>query len=118
MTNSTFFFSYLITLLVCLGVTIGLLFLFRNGLRKFYKNLAGEGPIADFFVKLTNLVILLAGLSAALTGNYNTKEANWLTLTWDMANQLKESLNRLFVTFIILSVAFLIIQLMLKRSKK
>ena len=118
MTTSTFFFSYLITLLVCFGITIGMLLFFKSGLRRFYKNLAGEGPIADFFVKLTNLVVLLAGLSAALTGNYNTRDANWLTLTWDVADQLKESLNKLFITFIILAVVFLLVQLVLKRSKK
>ncbi len=70
-------------------------------------------------LRITKTVILLAGVSAAMTNVYDTGEkANWLTLTWDIAEQIKESLGNLFITMIILAISFLILHLLSKRTNK
>jgi len=62
---------------------------------------------------------LLGGLSAALTSGYNTgKEANWLTLIWNIAGQLNESLGRLFLILMILAIVFFILHLIARRTNK
>jgi len=117
MENSTFFQAYLITFIVCVLLTIGLINLMNKGLKSFFENLCNDNDIAKFFVKLTKIIILLAGLSAALTSYYNTTEtANWLTLTWNITDHLEELLFQLFVTLMILSVAFFILQLISRRT--
>ena len=62
---------------------------------------------------------LLGGLGASLSSGYNTGEdANWLTLTWDVAEQLEESLGRLFLTLMIFAIAFFILHLIARRTNK
>jgi hypothetical protein len=90
----------------------------NKGLKKYFENLGQDPDIAAFFVRLTRLIIILSGLSAALKSSYDTGEkANWLTLTWDAANQLKETLSNLFVVLIILAIAFFILHLIARRLK-
>ena len=119
MENSIFIQTYLITFVVCLTLTVGLIILINKGLKKFFENLSQDNDIAKFFIKLTNIIILLGGLGAALTSGYNTGEdANWLTLTWDIAEQLEESLGRLFWTLMIFAIVFFILHLIARRTSK
>jgi hypothetical protein len=119
MGNTTFLQTYLLTFMVCLTMTVGLIILINKGLKRFFENLSQDNEIAKFFVKLTNIIILLGGLSAALTSGYNTGEdANWLTLTWDVAEQMEDSLGRLFLTLMILAIAFFILHLIARRANK
>src|SRR6478735_2081777 len=97
MDNSTFIQAYLLTLVACIVITIGLIIILNKGLEKFFKNISQDNDIAKFFIKMTNLIIFLGGLSAALKADYSiTKESNWLTLTWNIAEQLEASLLQLF----------------------
>ncbi|MCH8318401.1 MAG: hypothetical protein IIA88_07865 [Bacteroidetes bacterium] len=119
MENSTFIQTYLLTFVVCLTLTVGLIILINKGLKRFFENLSQDNDIAKFFVKLTNIIILLGGLGAALKNGYYTGEdANWLTLTWDVVEQLEESLWRLFVTLMIFAIAFFILHLIARRTNK
>ncbi len=119
MENSTFFTAWFLTLLACIAITILLIYLIRKGLREFFENLSNDSQITSFFIRITNTVILLAGISAALTNVYDTGEkADWLTLTWNIADQVKETLGNLFVTLIILTVIFMVLHLISKRLNK
>jgi len=119
MESSTFFVAFLLTFLVCVIITVILILLINKGLNQFFSNVAKESDIARFFAKLTKIIIILAGVGKALAVGYNTgKEANWLTLTWDISRQLEESLSQLFVTFMILAVAFFLLHLLVKYTAK
>jgi hypothetical protein len=119
MENSTFIQAYLLTFVVCVALTIGLILIINKGLKSFFNNLSKDNDIAKFFSKLTNIIIFLGGLSAALSSFYNTtEEANWLTLTWDIAEQFEESLFRLFLTLMILAITFFILHLIARRTNK
>jgi len=119
MESSTFFLAYVLTFLICLAITIILILLIKKGLHQFFTNLTNESDISGFFVKLTKIIIILAGIGAALTGGYKTgQEANWLTLTWDISEQLERSLSQLFLTFIILAIAFFILHILGKFTDK
>lgn len=119
MENATFIKAYLITFVICTILTITLILLINKGLKKYFENLAQDKIIAKFFIKLSYLIILLGGISASLTSNYNTLDtANWLTLTWDVTDHLKELFERLFLIIIILSIAFFILHLWDKRTIK
>lgn len=119
MENTTFFQTYLLTFAGCMTLTVGLVILVNKGLKRFFENLSQDNDIAKFFLRLTNIIILLGGLGAALKSNYNTGEnANWLTLTWNIAEQIEESLGRLFVTLMIFAIAFFILHLIARRTDK
>ena len=119
MEKITFFQTYLLTFVVCITLTVGLIIIINKGLRRFFENLSQDNDIAKFFIKLTNIIILLGGLGAALTSGYDTSEdANWLTLTWDVAEQLEESLRQLFLTLMIFAIAFFILHLIARRVNK
>lgn len=119
MENSTFFQTYLLTFVVCVGLTVGLIILLNKGIKSFFENISKDNDIAKFFIKLTNIIILLGGLSAALGSYYNTAEtANWLTLTWNVAGHLEETLFQLFVTLMILAIVFFILHLIVRRANK
>jgi hypothetical protein len=119
MDKVTFLLSYLIVLTVCLALTVGLIFSLNKGLKKFFENLTQDPDIAKFFIKLTNLILFLAGFGAALKNAYDTGEkANWLTLIWDIAGHLENSLENLFITLIVFAVTFFILHLIAKRVNK
>ena len=119
MENSAFIQTYLITFTVCLILTVGLIIILNNGLKKYFENLCDDADIAKFFLKLTNTIILLGGIGAALKSGYTTGEhANWLTLTWDSAGQIQEALSRLFITLIIFAIVFFVLHLIARRINK
>ncbi len=119
MENSTFILAYLLTFIVCMVLTAGIILLINKGLKKFFESLCQDTDIAKFFIKITNIIILLGGIGAALSSGYITgTEANWLTLTWDVAEQVEETLGRLFLTMMILAVAFFILHLIARRANK
>src|SRR3972149_11289408 len=110
MEKSTFIQTYLLTFVFCLTLTVGLIILINKGLKRFFENLSQDHDIAKFFLKLTNIIILLGGIGAALKSAYSTGEgSNWLTLIWDSAGQAQESLGQLFLTLIILAITFFIL---------
>lgn len=120
MENSTLFQAYLLAFSICLFITIGLLLLFNKGLKIFFENLSDDKIIAEFFTKLTKVIILLGGISGGLGTTIvliSKIETNWLTLTWDLAEQIENSLVRLFYTLMILSVVFFILHLCVKKTK-
>lgn len=107
MEKTTFLVTYLVSFLVCAGVTLGLIALINKSLKVYFKQLCQNAQVADLFIRMTKIVILLAGLGAALTSNYTTNEkADWLSLTWNVAAQVKAALESLFIAFIILALAF------------
>jgi hypothetical protein len=117
MENATFLQAYLITLVACMIITFGLIFILRNGLRKFFASICQDTELADFFLKLTNLVIFFGGAGAALRSDYNaSKEANWLTLTWNVADQLNNALTIFFQILLALVVVFLILYLVARKK--
>jgi len=119
MGNSTFFLTYLLTFLFCIAVTVGLIYLVNKGLKRFFKVFSQDTEIARFFVRMTNIIILLGGIGAALKSGYNTGEkSNWLTLVWDSAAQIQESLGRLFTTLIVLTITFFILYMVSRLTKK
>ncbi len=119
MENSTFFLTYLLTFLFCIAVTVSLIYLANKGLKRFFKVFSQDNEIARFFVRMTNIIILLGGVSAALKSGYNTGEkSNWLTLVWDSAAQIQESLGRLFTTLIVLTITFFILYMVSRLTKK
>jgi hypothetical protein len=78
--------------------------------------LPGYGA-CGFFLKLTNLVIFFGGAGAALRSDYNaSKEANWLTLTWNVADQLNNALTIFFQILLALVVVFLILYLVARKK--
>jgi len=119
MSTSTFFTTYLITLIICLLITLAIIYFLNPGLKKFFDQISPDKEVSDFFAKITRTVMLLGGISGAFAANYNTGEnANWLTMTWDSAGQIKESLQQLFITLIILSVTFFILLIIEKKINK
>ena len=119
MEKSTFILTYLLTFSACLAVTVGLILLINKGLKKYFENLSGDADIARFFIKLTNAILLLCGVSAALPSVYDTAEsANWLTLTWDIAKHLESSLDKLYITLMIFAVVFFVLHLIARRINK
>ncbi len=119
MGNTMFLLLYLITFVICLILTIGLISILNKGLKKFFENLSQDADIAKFFVKLTKVIILFAGISAALTSSFHTSsDANWLTITWDVAGQLEHFLSQLFIIMMIFTIAFLILHLISRRISK
>ncbi len=119
MENSTFFLTYLLTFIFCVAITVGLIYLVNKGLKRFFKVFSNDTDIARFFVKLTNIIIILGGVGAALKNTYNVGEkSNWLTLIWDSAAQIQESLGRLFTTLIVLAITFFILHLVARLIKR
>jgi beta-lactamase regulating signal transducer with metallopeptidase domain len=119
MENSTFFKVYFLTLLISIALTITLIFLIQPGLKKYFENLSQDSEIAKFFLKLTNIILLLAGIGAALKSGYDTDEkANWLTLTWNSASQLQETLSRLSIILMIFAILFFILYLINRQLNK
>ena len=119
MENTIFLQTYILTFVVCITFTVGLVIFINKGLKQFFENMSQDKDIAKFFVKLTNIIIFVGGLGAALKSGYNTGEdSNWLTLMWDAADQFKESLGRLFLTLIIFSIAFFILHIVARRTNK
>ncbi len=118
--DKTFVFEiYLIVFAAGAVITIGLVRMLSKGMLRFYEHLCQDAEIAKFFVKLSNVVLVLGGVGAALTASYNmTEDANWLTLTWNAASQLQEVMSRLFIVLTIFAVAFFIVQAMLRRNSK
>jgi hypothetical protein len=119
MENSIFFQVYLLTLAVSFAVTIVIILLIQPGLKKYFDNLSHDTEIAKFFLKITNIILLLGGISAALKNNYNTDDkANWLTLTWNSADQLKETLGNLFLILMIFAIVFFVLHLINRQLNK
>jgi hypothetical protein len=119
MEKTTFLVTYLVSFLVCAGVTLGLIALINKSLKVYFKQLCQNAQVADLFIRMTKIVILLAGLGAALTSNYTTNEkADWLSLTWNVAAQVKAALESLFIAFIILALAFLVLHVCTRICKK
>jgi hypothetical protein len=119
MENSTFFKVYFLTLVLSLVLTVVLIILIRPGLKKYFENLSQDGEIAKFFLKLTNIILLFGGISAALKSSYSIDEkANWLTLTWNSTGQLQETLGRLSVLLMIFAIVFFILYLINKQLNK
>ena len=109
MQTSAFLTAYLVTLILCPVLTVAVIMMLNDGMKKFFESISPDPAISGFFSRVTRIVLLLAGLSGAVAANYNTGEkANWLTVTWDSAGLVKDSLEQLFITLIVLSVAFLI----------
>ena len=119
MQNSTFLTAYLLTLVICLVFTIALIAILNKGLKKFFNHISGDEEVAGFFTRLTTLILFLGGLSAGVGASYDTGEkANWLTIIWDAAKQVKDSLQQLFIAIMILSVTFFILLVIDRRINK
>jgi hypothetical protein len=119
MENSTFFQVYILTLILSLAITITVIILIQPGLKKYFENLSQDAEISNFFKKLTNIILLLGGLSAALKSGYDIDEkSNWLTVTWNSAGQLKETMGNLFLILMIFAIVFFILYLINKKLTK
>ncbi len=119
MEKTTFLITYLACFLVCAGITLGLIALIDKSLKAYFKQLCENARVADLFIRMTKIVVLLAGLGAALTADYTTNEkADWLSLTWNVAAQIKAALESLFMAFIILALAFLVLHVCTRIYKK
>lgn len=119
MDNSTFFLTYILTLVACIALTIGIIILLKPGLKKYFENLAQDADIAKFFFKITTIILLLGGIGAGLTNVYRAGEKkNWLTMTWDIASHLQKSFERLFISLMIFAISFLILHLIARRVIK
>ncbi len=119
MDKTLVFEIYLLVFAASAALTLGLIKMLGKGMHRFYEQLCQDAEIAKFFVKLSNVVMVLGGLGAALTASYNmTEDANWLTLTWNAASQLQEVMSKLFIVLTIFAVAFFIVQAMLRRNSK
>ena len=118
MDNLVFFQTYLFTLFVCIILTTGILILVNKGFKHYFENISQDSEIAKFFLKLTNIIIVLGGVGAALKSDYHTSEtANWLTLTWDAAEQLETTFSTIFIILMVFIVLFLILHLSARRIK-
>lgn len=119
MEKTTFLTVYIITFVGCLLLTLIIIKLLQKGLRRFLEKITQDAEISYFFSKLVSLVLFLGGFSAALSNSYVTDEkANWLTLSWDSVNQVRATLESLFTTLIIVSVVFLILELINRKLAK
>jgi hypothetical protein len=103
----------------CFALTVVIIFLINKGLKRYFEHFSQDNDIARFFIKLTNVIVLLGGTSAALSAGYNTGEnASRLTLIWDAAKQIEDSLTRIFITLIILGITLIILHLIARRTNK
>jgi len=119
MENSTFFLAYILILVASVVITLVVINFLRPGIKKFFGFLSPDEDVSGFLTRLTITVVLLGGLSGALAGHYNTGEnANWLTLIWDSAGQIRESLQQLFITLIILAITFSLLLMLAKRISR
>jgi hypothetical protein len=119
MENSTFFLAYISILAASVAITLAVISFLRSGIKKFFGYLSPDQEVSGFLTRLTVAVLLLGGLSGALAAHYNTGEnANWLTLAWDSAGQIRESLQQLFITLIILAVTFSLLLILAKRISR
>ncbi len=117
MDNWIFFQAYILGILVCLTLTLALIWFINKGLKRFFENLCQNEDIAKFFIRLTKIVLFLGGLSAGLENSYNTTEkANWLTVTWDSIDQVKESMYLLLILLTIFAVVFFILNLIDRKT--
>jgi hypothetical protein len=116
MENSTFFLTYLLTLVIILIITLVVINFLKPGIKNFFGYLCQDEEVSGFLARLTTTVIFLGGLSGAIAAHYNTGEkSNWLTLTWDSAGQFKESFQQLFIALIILAITFSILSVLTKK---
>lgn len=119
MEKSTFILVYVLTLVFCIAVSVLLILILNDGIKKYFRHISHDKDIAKFFTKLMYIIILLGGISAAIPGNFDTGEkANWLTVTWDAAKQIESSLSRVFITLLVLAITFLILHLVARRINK
>lgn len=119
MENSSFFLTFLITLVIGVIITLVVIYFLNPGIKKFFDYLSPDKEVSGFFARLTACVLLLGGLSGAFAAHYDTGEkSNWLTMTWDSAGQLKESLQQIFIALIILTITFSILLVIDKRINK
>jgi type IV secretory pathway VirB6-like protein len=119
MQNSTYLIAYLLTLVVCIAFSLLLIAILSKGLKKFFNQITRDEEISGFFTRLTTLVLFFGGLSAGVGASYDTGEkANWLTVTWDAAKQVKDSLQQLFIALLILSITFFILMAVDRKVNK
>lgn len=119
MEKTIFLVTYLVSFIVCTGITLGLIAAINKSLKSYFEQLSQDALVVRLFSRMTKIVILLAGMGAALTANYTTGDkADWLSLTWNVAAQVKESLESLFIAFIILALAFLVLYVCTRNCKK
>jgi hypothetical protein len=119
MEHLTFFWAYLLTFLTCLVLTAAIIILLNKGLKKFFSQISPDPEISGFFTKITTMVLFLAGISAGIAANFDTGEkANWLTMTWDASKQIKESLQQVFITLLILAISFFLLLVLDRKVNK
>lgn len=119
MEKTTFLITFLVSFVACTGITLLLIALINKNIKTYFEQLSPNTQLSNLFSRMSKIVILLAGMGAALTNNYTTGEkADWLSLTWNVADQLKETMKSLFIVFIILTLIFLILHVCIRNCKK
>lgn len=119
MENLTFLEVYLVTVIACFALTMIIAKLLSQGLKVFFEGITNDKELSKFFVKMIILMLILGGFSAGLANGYNTDEkANWLTLSWDSADQIQGTLENLFGILITLTIVFFILNLINRRFSK
>ena len=104
--------------MVCIALTIGLIKLLKKGLTMFFENLCQDDEVAKFFTKLTTIILLLAGLSAAHHSYKLGDKLNWLTLSWSSARHITGTLEILLIIMTIFAISFFILHLVGRKLNK
>ncbi|HLF33064.1 MAG TPA: hypothetical protein VI583_02430 [Cyclobacteriaceae bacterium] len=119
MEKSNFLLTYLLTLSAGLALTVLIMVMLNKGIKKYFSVISPDPEISGFFTKLTLIILFLGGTGAAISARYNTgDDSNWLTLAWDATAHIKEPMQQLFITLLILSVAFAVLLIIDKRTGK
>src|SRR5690242_19346176 len=96
MNKQTFILAYSTSLVACVALTIGIVHLLSPGFKVFFLGFTRDQDTALFFVKLLKVILILCGFAGALNNGYTIKDSNWLTLSWDMTDQLEATINNLW----------------------
>jgi hypothetical protein len=101
--------AYLSGALFCMIITILIMTALRKGLQAFFESIFKSKPIEDFFLRLTQIIIALAGIGAALGASFTTEAGkNWLTLSWSVADQIEASWMELLLILAALFISLLL----------
>jgi hypothetical protein len=101
--------AYLSGALFCMIITILIMTALRKGLQAFFESIFKSKPIEDFFLRLTQIIIALAGIGAALGASFTAEAGkNWLTLSWSVADQIEASWMELLLILAALFISLLL----------
>ncbi len=116
MSDHVVFIVYAVASACWLLLLTVIVLLLRRGLRAFFSDLSDNRDIVTLLVRMGLLSLLLIGAGNILGHSYTTGEkANWLTVTWNVADQFRDMAFGLTLILVIFALTFLLLYIVGKR---